>query len=76
MPVSQTEKYCDDMADQAAKTLNCMSGILTKATSATSKYFIKQNHDTRWSYALRVLMGLMLFAALFVIFRSKQIQQR
>ncbi|KAF6030300.1 hypothetical protein EB796_011380 [Bugula neritina] len=73
--MSKTEEICDNLAGEAARHLNCMSGMLTKASAATSKYFIKQDSDTTWSYGFRVLVGMLLLLALFFLAKNQQVQR-
>lgn len=64
-----------NMADEAARQLNCMGGALCKASSATSRYFLRQKNDSLYTYGLRLLIGLMLILSLLYIAKNQPISR-
>ena len=68
----RSEAYANNMADEAARGINKMGGVVNHVSTAASKYFIKQSHDTSWSYGFRIVMGLLLLMCLFYLFNEQK----
>lgn len=67
------EKSFDSVADEVAIQINKSSHFLNKMTRATSKFFMKQEHDTPFCYGVRLFVGILLILTLLYIARTQSL---
>ena len=66
------ETLYESMAAEAAKQVNSVNSVIGRVVSAMSRYFSRQPQDTAASYMFRVIVGLLLVAALiYILWRQR-----